>query len=91
MEIPNELSYSKDHEWIKIEGDIASFEIYTKENRIIKKYFPEYDPRIILKDTKIKFTKSKSDQNAEFNGLIKVKEQFDDFHIKEKYNYDQNL
>ena len=27
MEIPNELSYSKDHEWIKIEGDIATIGI----------------------------------------------------------------
>ena len=27
MEIPNELSYSKDHEWVKIEGDIATIGI----------------------------------------------------------------
>ena len=27
MEIPNELSYSKDHEWIKIEGNIATIGI----------------------------------------------------------------
>jgi len=27
MEIPNELTYSKDHEWVKIEGDIATIGI----------------------------------------------------------------
>jgi glycine cleavage system H protein len=27
MEIPNELSYSKDHEWVKIEGNIATIGI----------------------------------------------------------------
>ena len=74
------LSYS-------IEGDIAYLEIHTEERRIIKKYLPEFDPKIILKDTNIKFINSKSNNTAELNGFIKVKDYFDNFKIKEIYNY----
>ena len=45
-----------------MEGNIASLELHTEEKRIIRKYLPLYDPKIIFKDTNIKFTKSKSDQ-----------------------------
>ena len=38
------LSYS-------IDGNIANLELHTREKRIIKKYLPEYDPKIILKDS----------------------------------------
>ena len=74
------LSYS-------IEGDAAYFEIHTNEKKIIKKYLPEYDPRITLKDTSIKLVNSKFDHTIELNGFIKVKENFDSFKIKEIYNY----
>ena len=74
-----------------IEGDIFSFEAQTKERRIIKEYLPEYDPKIILKDTNIKFTNSKLNQTIELSGLIKIKDQFDSFQIKEKYNYDKKI
>ena len=47
------LSYST-------EGNVAYVEIHTEERRIIKKYLPEYDPKIILKDTNIKLINSKS-------------------------------
>ena len=76
------LSYST-------EGDIAYVEIHTEERRIIKKYLPEYDPKIILKDTNIKLINSKSDNTLELNGFIKIKNHFDSFKIKEVYNYDK--
>jgi len=76
------LSYS-------MEGDIAYLEIHTGERRIIKKYLPEFEPKIILKDTNIKLINSKSNNTAELNGFIKVKDYFDNFKIKEIYNYNE--
>ena len=76
------LSYST-------EGNIAYFEIHTEERRIIKKYLPEYDPKIILKDANIKFINSKSNHTMELNGFIKVKNHFDNLKIKEIYNYNK--
>jgi len=70
------LSYS-------MEGEIAYLEIHTGERRIIKKYLPEFEPKIILKDTNIKLINSKSNNTAELNGFIKVKDYFDNFKIKE--------
>ena len=72
-----------------MEGDIAYLEIHTGERRIIKKYLPEFDPKIILKDTNIKLINSKSNNTAELNGFIKVKDYFDNFKIKEIYNYNE--
>jgi len=74
------LSYS-------MEGDIDYFEIHTNERKIIKKYLPEYDPKIILKDANIKLFNSKLDHTVELNGFIKTKDNFDDFSIREIYNY----
>ena len=74
------LSYST-------EGNIKHFEIDTKEKIIIKKYLPEYDPKIILKDVNIKFINSKFDHTTELSGFLKVKNYFDSFEIKEIYNY----
>ena len=68
------------------EGNIAFLELHTEEKRIIKKYLPLYDPKIIFKDTNIKFTKSKLDQVVELKGLIKLNDQFEHFKIKSKYN-----
>jgi len=76
------LSYS-------IEGDIAYLEIHTEERRIIKKYLPEFDPKIILKDANIKLINSKSNNTTELNGFIKVKDYFNNFKIKEIYNYNE--
>ena len=77
-----DLSYS-------MEGDIAYLEIHTEERRIIRKYLPEFDSKIILKDTNIKLTNSKSNNTTELNGFIKVKDFFDNFKIKEVYNYNE--
>lgn len=74
------LSYS-------LAGDVAHFEIDTEERRTIKKYLPEYNSKIILKSTNIQLFNSKSDLTIEANGLIKLKDNFDNFKIKEKYNY----
>jgi len=76
------LSYST-------EGDIAYLEIHTDEKRIVKKYLPDYDPKIILKDTNIKLINSKSDRTTKLNGFIKVNNHFDSFKIKEIYNYNK--
>ena len=76
------LSYST-------EGNVAYVEIHTEERRIIKKYLPEYDPKIILKDTNIKLINSKSNNALELNGFIKIKNHFDSFKIKKVYNYDK--
>ena len=76
------LSYST-------EGDIAYLEIHTDEKRIVKKYLPDYDPKIILKDTHIKLINSKSDRTTKLNGFIKVNNHFDSFKIKEIYNYNK--
>jgi len=73
------LSYST-------EGNISNIELHTKEKKIVKKYLPKYDPKIIFKDTIIKITKSQSEQIAELNGLIKITDKFDKFKIKQKYN-----
>jgi len=72
-----------------IEGDIAHFEIHTEEKKIIKNYLPEYDPKIILKDTNIQLTNSKSNYNIELDGNLKVNENFDSFKIKKTYNHDK--
>jgi len=74
------LSYST-------EGDIAHLEIHTEERRIIKEYLPGFDPKIILKDTNIKLVNFESNNTIELNGFIKVKDYFDNFKIKEIYNY----
>ena len=70
-------------------GDIAYLEIHTDERRIISKYLPEFDFKIILKDTNIKLTNSTSDRITELNGLIKIKDNYDSFNIKEIYNYNK--
>ena len=73
------LSYST-------QGIIAFLEMHTEEKRMIRKYLPLYDPKIIFKNTNIKFTKSKFDQIVELNGLIKLRNDFNSFKIKNKYN-----
>ena len=73
------LSYST-------QGIIAFLEMHTEEKRMIRKYLPLYDPKIIFKNTNIKFTKSKLDQIVELNGLIKLRDEFNSFKIKNKYN-----
>ena len=69
------------------EGHIAHLEIETEEQEIIKKYLPEYDPKMIFKDNKIKLVNSNINQSLEINGSIKAKDYFNNFKISEIYNY----
>ncbi len=71
------------------EGNIEYLEIQTEENKTIKEYLPEFDPKIILKDTKINIINSKSNNVMELNGLIKAKNYFDAFKIKRIYDYNK--
>ena len=50
-------------------------------------YLPEYNSKIILENTDIKLINSKFDLIAESEGLIKIKDNFDKFKIKKRYNY----
>ena len=54
------------------------------------KYFPEYDPVITLKNSKILLTNDKTKQNIELSGLIKMKNNFSNYSIKENYYYNKN-
>jgi hypothetical protein len=68
-------------------GDIAHFVIDKEKKKIIKKYLPEYNSKTVLKNTNIKLFNSESDLITELNGSIKVKDHFDNFKVKKKYNY----
>ena len=68
-------------------GDIAYLKIHTDDKGIIKKYLPEYDPKIILKNTKIIFDNSKLNRTTSLAGSIKVGDKFEGFNIREKFNY----
>ena len=63
------LSYST-------EGNITHIEIHAGQKRIIKKYLPEFDPRITLKDTSIKLVNSKSDHTLELGWFYKSQRAF---------------
>ena len=71
------------------EGNIEYLEIQTEENKTIKEYLPEFDPKIILKDTKVNIINSNSNNVMELNGLIKAKSYFDAFKIKRIYDYNE--
>ena len=71
-----------------IEGAVNHLEIDTIERKFIREYLPDYDPKLIFKDTKIKVTNLKTKHLGEFVGFIKVKDHFDNFKIKEIYKYD---
>ena len=71
-----------------IEGEIFHLEIDTIERKFIREYLPDYDPKLIFKDTKIKVLNLKNKHSGEFIGFIKTKDNFDNFKIKEIYKYD---
>ena len=74
-----------------VSGNIAHLEINANKKEIIKEYLPEYEQKIILKDTKINLVNSKSDYTLELDGFIKVKENLDIFKVKEVYNYNKKI
>ena len=57
------------------------------KSKVFEKYLPNHNTKLELKDSKIKFEKSKKTQMLELDGLIKIQNQFDKFQIKEKHNY----
>ena len=69
------------------EGDIPYLEIETEKQDTIRKYLPEYDPKVVIKDNKIKFSNSNVDQSLLLTGSIKAKDYFNNFEISETYNY----
>ena len=69
------LSYST-------KGDIPYFEIETAEKKIIKKYLPDYNPKVVIKNSKINLINSKSNRLTNLVGAIKTNGYFDSFQIK---------
>ena len=72
-----------------LEGDIPYTEINFKEKKIIKKYLPDYNNKITLKDSKIKLKKTESTNITELNGFMKTNKEFDSFNLKQIYNYNK--
>ena len=71
------------------EGDIQYLELQTNKSKIINKYLPDFDNKIVLKDNKIKFANSKSNNTLELNGFLKTKDYFDSFKIKNIYDHNK--
>ena len=69
-----------------VEGNIPYLELHTEEKEVIKNYLPEYSPKIIIKNSSIKTTTSKTNYITELKGLYKVNNNFDTFDIKKTYN-----
>ena len=71
-------------------GDISYLEFLTDEKKIIKKFLPEYDPKIILKNTQVKLLNSKSNNSIELDGLIKANDNnFDKIKLNQIYDYNK--
>ncbi len=67
-------------------GKIDNLEIQTSEIKTIKKYLPDYEAKIILKDTDFKFSNSRSGFMIELNGMFRTKDQFDSFNLNQTLN-----
>jgi len=72
-----------------IEGEIPYSEIYFNEEKIIKKYLPNYKDTITLKDSKINLVKTKSSNTIELNGFMKTNNEFDSFNLKQIYDFNK--
>ena len=73
----------------KYNGDVPFIEFKSKERKIIKKYLPNFDNKFILKDTNLKLKNSSSVRVLELKGLVKMNDYFDNFQVKETYNYNK--
>ena len=60
-----------------------------KKKKIIKKYLPEFEPKMVFKNSLIKLFNSSSTQSLDLKGSVKVKDHFNDFKINEIYDYSQ--
>ena len=74
------LSYSSKGDILDCSFDLGKIEVF-------KEYFPNYNTKLELKDSKVKFEKSEKAQILELDGSIKIQNQFDKFKIKEKHNH----
>ena len=88
LKLNNKFRIKKFH--YSMNGEVSYAEIYFKKKNNIKKYLPDYNDSIILKDSKIKFIKKNSNNIIELNGLIKIKNEFDSFDLKQIYNFKEN-
>ena len=71
-------------------GNIPYLELHTKEKRVLKKYLPEYDPVIVLRDSKILLKDDKIKQNVQLSGLVKMKNDFSIYNLNQDYFYKKN-
>ena len=71
------------------EGIIKYLETEIHEKKILKRYIPNFNSKLIIKDTKIKLINTKVKQILNLKGFIKTKNNFNNFSIKEKYYYDK--
>jgi len=74
------LSYSSKGDILDCSFDLGKIEVF-------KEYLPNYNTKLELKDSKVKFEKSEKAQILELDGSIKIQNQFDKFKIKEKHNH----
>ena len=78
MSSPNELKYTKDHEWIRIEGDIATIGItdfaQSELGDIIFIEFPEINDQIKITEPfgTIEAVKTVADVFAPFSGIVEI-------------------
>ena len=70
-----------------INGNIINLIIDSQEEKVIRRYIPDYDRKFVFKNVNLKLAKSKSDVTLEAEGLIKIKKNFDKFKLKEIYNF----
>lgn len=76
MNTPDELRYTKDHEWIRVEGDLVRIGItdYAQEalGDIVYIQLPEKGRRVALNDgiSEIESTKSVNDVYAPVSGIV---------------------
>ena len=68
------------------EGIVNTLQLNIDQNIGIKRYLPEYENNITLKNTKIKFIKSKNKHATKLIGFFKIKEHFDEFVLNESFN-----
>ena len=70
-------------------GTIKYLETEIIGKKIFKKYIPSFNSKLVIKDTEIDFINTKKQQILNLKGLIKTKNTFDNFIIKEKYFYEK--
>ena len=86
----NKIFKIKDLNYL-IDGNLPNVKIVLKKSKILKEYLPSYNDEVILKDSKIKVVNKKSSNQIELTGLIKNNNRYDNFKIKEIYDYSKNF